>query len=193
MDLGATAIRQAVARRSAGRGRRRHHGLRAAGGRGHERRAPGRAEGRLPVEIPGKPSTACGSGLQAVVHAAEALGVGYVDTIVAGGTESMSNAPYLLKGTRWGYRLGNSEVIDSVLSEGLTCAIAHATWADGRGYRRALWNFARGPGRVAAESQQRAGAPSRMVVSNGDRRPRSATQGQSSARGYRRALRPDND
>ena len=43
--------------------------------------------------------------------------------IVAGGTESMSNAPYLLKGARWGYRMGNAEAIDSMLSEGLTCAI----------------------------------------------------------------------
>ncbi len=65
----------------------------------------------------------CGSGLQAVVHAVEAIRVGYVDTMVAGGTESMSNAPYLLKGARWGYRMGNAEAIDSMLAEGLTCAI----------------------------------------------------------------------
>ena len=43
--------------------------------------------------------------------------------MVAGGTESMSNAPYLLKGARWGYRMGNGEAIDSMLHEGLTCAI----------------------------------------------------------------------
>jgi acetyl-CoA C-acetyltransferase len=65
----------------------------------------------------------CGSGLQAVTHAVEAIRVGYVDAIVAGGTESMSNAPYLLKGARWGYRMGNAEAIDSMLHEGLTCAI----------------------------------------------------------------------
>jgi acetyl-CoA C-acetyltransferase len=61
--------------------------------------------------------------MSAVVHAAEALRAGYVDLIVAGGTESMSNAPYLLKGARWGYRMGHAEVIDSMLAEGLTCAI----------------------------------------------------------------------
>ena len=44
-------------------------------------------------------------------------------TMVAGGTESMSNAPYLLKGARWGYRMGHAEAIDSMLAEGLTCAI----------------------------------------------------------------------
>ena len=78
----------------------------------------------LPAEVPGETvNRVCGSGLQAVVHAVEALRVGYVDAIVAGGTESMSNAPYLLKGARWGYRMGHAEAIDSILAEGLTCAI----------------------------------------------------------------------
>src|SRR5436189_3813143 len=78
----------------------------------------------LPVEVPGETvNRVCGSGMQAVVHAVEAIRVGYVDAIVAGGTESMSNAPYLLKGARWGYRMGNGEVVDSLLLEGLTCAI----------------------------------------------------------------------
>lgn len=78
----------------------------------------------LPVEVPAETvNRVCGSGLQAVVHAMEAIRVGYVDVVVAGGTESMSNAPYLLTGARWGYRLGNGVVIDSLLHEGLTCAI----------------------------------------------------------------------
>ena len=61
--------------------------------------------------------------LQAVVHAVEAVKAGYIDLILAGGTESMSNAPFLLKGARWGYRMGNADVVDSMLVEGLTCAI----------------------------------------------------------------------
>ncbi|HEX2389578.1 MAG TPA: acetyl-CoA C-acyltransferase, partial [Casimicrobiaceae bacterium] len=78
----------------------------------------------LPVDVPAETvNRVCGSGLQAVVHGIEAIRVGYVDTIVAGGTESMSNAPYLLTGARWGYRMGNAEAIDSMLQEGLTCAI----------------------------------------------------------------------
>jgi acetyl-CoA C-acetyltransferase len=78
----------------------------------------------LPVEVPAETvNRVCGSGLQAVVHAVEAIRVGYVDTMVAGGTESMSNAPYLLRGARWGYRMGHGEVVDSMLGEGLTCAI----------------------------------------------------------------------
>jgi len=78
----------------------------------------------LPNEVPGETvNRVCGSGLQAVVHAVEAIRVGYVDTMVAGGTESMSNAPYVLKGARWGYRMGHGEVVDSMLHEGLTCAM----------------------------------------------------------------------
>jgi acetyl-CoA C-acetyltransferase len=78
----------------------------------------------LPVEVPGETvNRVCGSGMQAVVHAVEAIRVGYVDTMVAGGTESMSNAPYLLSGARWGYRMGNAEAIDSMLADGLTCAM----------------------------------------------------------------------
>src|SRR4051794_5065550 len=79
----------------------------------------------LPNEVPGETvNRVCGSGLQAVVHAVEAIRVGYVDAMVAGGTESMSNSPYLLPGARWGYRMGNGAAIDSMLNEGLTCAIA---------------------------------------------------------------------
>jgi acetyl-CoA C-acetyltransferase len=78
----------------------------------------------IPKETPAETiNRVCGSGLQAVVHAVEAIRVGYTHTVVAGGTESMSNAPYLLNGARWGYRMGNAEAIDSMLSEGLTCAI----------------------------------------------------------------------
>jgi acetyl-CoA C-acetyltransferase len=78
----------------------------------------------LPVEVPAETvNRVCGSGMQAVVHAVEAIRVGYVDTMIGGGTESMSNAPYLLKGARWGYRMGNVEAVDSMLHEGLTCAM----------------------------------------------------------------------
>jgi len=78
----------------------------------------------VPVTVPGETiNRVCGSGLQAVVHAVEAIRVGYIDFVLAGGTESMSNAPYLLPGARWGYRMGHANVVDSMLAEGLTCAI----------------------------------------------------------------------
>ena len=78
----------------------------------------------VPVAVPAETiNRVCGSGLQAVVHAVEATRVGYTDLVLAGGTESMSNAPYLLPGARWGHRIGPGKVIDSMLMEGLTCAM----------------------------------------------------------------------
>ena len=78
----------------------------------------------VPKEVPAETvNRVCGSGLQAVVHAVEAIRVGYTHMVLAGGTESMSNAPYILKGARWGYRMGHAEAIDSMLAEGLTCAM----------------------------------------------------------------------
>jgi acetyl-CoA C-acetyltransferase len=78
----------------------------------------------IPQEVPGETvNRVCGSGLQSVVHAVEATRVGYTDLVLAGGTESMTNAPYILKGARWGFRMGHGEVYDSMLLEGLTCAM----------------------------------------------------------------------
>src|SRR4030095_423155 len=65
----------------------------------------------IPKDVPAETvNRVCGSGLQAVVHAVEAVQTGYIDLAVAGGMESMSNAPHLLKGARWGYRMGNAPV-----------------------------------------------------------------------------------
>jgi acetyl-CoA C-acetyltransferase len=61
----------------------------------------------------------CGSGLKAVALAAQAIQCGDADLIVAGGTENMSRAPYLLEKARSGYRLGNGELVDSVIRDGL--------------------------------------------------------------------------
>lgn len=61
----------------------------------------------------------CGSGLKAVALAAQAVTLGESETIVAGGMESMTNAPYLMKGARTGFRLGNSELLDSMIVDGL--------------------------------------------------------------------------
>jgi acetyl-CoA C-acetyltransferase len=64
----------------------------------------------------------CGSGLKAVMLAANGIKVGEIEMAVAGGMESMTNAPYLLKKARQGYRMGNGEVIDSMIADGLWCA-----------------------------------------------------------------------
>jgi acetyl-CoA C-acetyltransferase len=67
----------------------------------------------------------CGSGLKAVALAAQAIIAGDAELVVAGGMESMSRAPFLLKEARWGYRMGNGGIVDYMVSEGLTCAMAH--------------------------------------------------------------------
>ncbi len=64
----------------------------------------------------------CGSGLKAVMLAAQAIRAGDMDVIVAGGMESMSNVPYLLPKARIGYRLGNGELLDGVIHDGLWCS-----------------------------------------------------------------------
>jgi acetyl-CoA C-acetyltransferase len=64
----------------------------------------------------------CGSGLKAVMIADQAIRVGDIDIAVAGGMESMSNCPYLLPRVREGLRLGNGEVVDSMINDGLWCA-----------------------------------------------------------------------
>ena len=126
VDLGATVIREAIARAGvppADIGDAVIGCVLQAGAGMNVARQAGLKAG-LPVEVPGQTvNRVCGSGMQAVVHAVEAIRVGYVDAMIAGGTESMSNAPYLLTGARWGYRMGNGEAIDSMLHEGLTCAI----------------------------------------------------------------------
>ena len=64
----------------------------------------------------------CGSGLKAVMMAAQGIQLGDTEIVVAGGMESMSNAPYLLDKAREGYRLGNGSLIDSMINDGLWCA-----------------------------------------------------------------------
>src|SRR5499426_4542650 len=64
----------------------------------------------------------CGSGLKAVMLAAQAIGVGDADVIVAGGMESMSNCPYLLDRAREGLRMGHGQVTDSMINDGLWCS-----------------------------------------------------------------------
>lgn len=64
----------------------------------------------------------CGSGLKTVMLAAQSIALGDNELIVAGGMESMSNAPYLLPKGRDGYRMGNGEIVDSMVHDGLWCA-----------------------------------------------------------------------
>jgi len=85
--------------------------------------APARQASMYAGLPPGVPCTTvskvCGSGLQAVVFATRALALGDADLVVAGGMESMSNVPYYLPKARSGYRMGNAEVVDGMIVDGL--------------------------------------------------------------------------
>lgn len=74
----------------------------------------------IPIEAPAiTVNKVCGSGLKTVALAAQSIRAGDADVVVAGGTENMSAAPYLLRQARWGYRMGNSEIIDHMIVDGL--------------------------------------------------------------------------
>jgi acetyl-CoA C-acetyltransferase len=75
----------------------------------------------MPAEVPSYTvNKVCGSGMKTIALAAQAIKAGDADIIVVGGTENMSQAPYLLKTARWGQRMGNGEIIDYMVSDGLT-------------------------------------------------------------------------
>ena len=81
-------------------------------------------KGGVPKEVPSYGvNKACGSGLKAVALAAQAIACGDAECIVAGGMENMSAAPYLLSKARYGYRMGHEQIIDSMISDGLSCPI----------------------------------------------------------------------
>ena len=93
------------------------HARQAGGGPNTARQVAFRAG--VPVERPAYTiNQACGSGLQAVLSAARTIRTGEAEVVIAGGTESMSNTPYLLPRARWGYRMGNAEIVDGMYKDG---------------------------------------------------------------------------
>ncbi|HEY1998912.1 acetyl-CoA C-acyltransferase [Paraburkholderia sp.] len=87
--------------------------------------------GGVPVSVPALTvNRVCGSGAQAIASAAHEIWLGLGDAAVAGGMENMDRAPYLLDGGRWGYRMGNAQVHDSMLRDGLVDAFSgeHSGW-----------------------------------------------------------------
>ena len=87
--------------------------------------------GGLPVQVPALTlNRVCGSGAQAIASAALEIASGYASCAIAGGMENMDQAPYLLPGGRWGYRMGDAQIIDSMLRDGLNDAFSgeHSGW-----------------------------------------------------------------
>ena len=97
------------------------HVLQAGAGQITARQAAVRAG--IPMTVPAVTvNKVCLSGLDAIALADQLIGYGEFGIVVAGGMESMTNAPYLLPGARAGYRLGNGELVDSMMHDGLFCA-----------------------------------------------------------------------
>jgi acetyl-CoA C-acetyltransferase len=87
--------------------------------------------GGLPVSVPAMTvNRVCGSGAQAIVSAAQEIILGSVDVAVAGGMENMDLAPYLVARARWGHRMGDGQLYDSMLRDGLNDAFSdeHSGW-----------------------------------------------------------------
>jgi acetyl-CoA C-acetyltransferase len=101
---------------------------------------------------------ACGSGLKAVALAAQSILLGDADVVVAGGFESMSGAPYIMKKARFGLRMGHDQLLDSMIADGLTCPITHVHMGITAENIAAKYGISREEqDEFAADSQQKAG------------------------------------
>lgn len=87
--------------------------------------------GGVPVGVPAMTvNRVCGSGAQAIVSVAQEIWLGPIEAAIAGGMENMDQAPYLMAGGRWGYRMGDAQIYDSMLRDGLNDAFSgeHSGW-----------------------------------------------------------------
>ena len=122
VDLGATVIAEALSRAKVEPDQVDEviMGNILSAGQGMNPARQSSVKARLPVEVPAMTiNKMCGSGLKSVALAAQSIRLGDADVIVAGGIESMSQAPYLLPRARFGYRMGNGELVDSIINDGL--------------------------------------------------------------------------
>ena len=114
----------------------------------------------IPMDVPSTTvNKVCLSGLNTIILADQLIAAGEADIVVAGGMESMTNAPYLLPNARAGYRIGDGAVVDSLMFDGLTCAFDHCAMGEGterdagqEGLSRAAMD------ELAARSHERAAA-----------------------------------
>ena len=121
-DLGVAVAKEAcVAPRRAGSNHRFIWGCarQAGGGPNVARQITFRAG--VPETVPAATiNQACGSGLKAIILAAQEIMLGRADAVLAGGTESMSRVPYFAEGARWGMRMGNTQLVDGMYRDGFS-------------------------------------------------------------------------
>ncbi|HHW17360.1 MAG TPA: acetyl-CoA C-acetyltransferase [Firmicutes bacterium] len=128
VELGATVIREAIRRAGIEAGSLDEvimgNVLQAGQGMNVARQAALKAG--VPAEIPCMTvNKVCGSGLKSVILAAQAIACGDAEAVVAGGTENMDMAPYLVPKARYGYRMGHAELVDDMIADGLWCVFTN--------------------------------------------------------------------
>ncbi len=160
MDLGGIAIKAALDRANLSGDQVDYvvmgHVLQAGAGQITSRKAA--LNGGIPMSVPAETvNKVCLSGMNAIAHADQLIRLGECDVVVAGGMESMTNAPYLLPGARSGYRYGNQSVVDSTLHDGLFCTIEQRGMGDATDeYNRKLGISRQEMDEYAARSHERA-------------------------------------
>ena len=159
-DLGAVAIEEAVKR--AGMAADdidfAYLGNVVAAGVGQVPARRAAADAGIPLTVPSTLlNRACLSGLHAIHLASQMIRLDEAETVVAGGMESMTNAPYLLTKARGGYRIGAGAVVDSMMADGLTCTLEHCAMGEATERYAAELGLERGPqDAFAAASHERA-------------------------------------
>jgi acetyl-CoA C-acetyltransferase len=128
------------------------------GGAGQAPARQAAVKGGVPMTTPSANiNKVCLSGINAIYLADQMIASGEADIVVAGGMESMTNAPYLLLKARGGYRFGDDTIHDSMIHDGLFCAFEHCAMGEGTERYAASAGIARGPqDELAAASHERA-------------------------------------
>src|SRR5215813_12823613 len=118
---------------------------------------------RIPHEISAYTvNKACGSGLKAIILGCQEILLGNAEVVVAGGTESMSNVPYLVEQARWGLRMGNHHFIDGMYRDGFYCPLSELVMGETAENLATMYKISRDEqDEFALRSQQRATAATR--------------------------------
>jgi acetyl-CoA C-acetyltransferase len=114
----------------------------------------------IPKEVPAYTvNKACASGIKSIALAFQEIAIGNIECALAGGTESMSRVPFYLEGARWGYRLGNQEIVDGMYRDGFFCPMAKMLMGETAEVLAEQYKVSRDEqDRFALVSQQRAAA-----------------------------------
>ena len=156
-DLGGLAIKAALERAGVGAEQVDYvlMGQVLIGGQGQITARQAAVKAGIPMTVPATTvNKVCLSGINAIYLADQMIQNGDAEVVVAGGMESMTNAPYLLPGARAGYRMGNNEVVDSMINDGLWCAFDAVHMGAG------TENYVGQVGNISREAQDEAAARS---------------------------------